>query len=110
MSRRILVFTHSKEFRITIPDDAKVTFASWSPPSKDGYARTPDQLAGTLRVYKTEKNILACFSGVVGFRDVSMEYEEKVAVEEGSSIWKSDEKGYTRENKVQVQNEWKELE
>jgi hypothetical protein len=104
---RVILITGDKDFKITVPDDAKLTFAPWSPPTKDGYIQTPSQLRGTLHVYQgTEKNILACFSGVASFRDVSLGYSEKVAVEEGATLWKSDEKGYEREHKVSVQHEW----
>lgn len=105
--RELLVFG-DKTFRIKIPEDAKVTFAPFSPPSRErGFAGNPERAVGTLRVYKgTEKNILACFSGVKGFRDLSLEYAEEVAREEGAVIWKSDKDGYQREEKVQRAADW----
>lgn len=106
--RTLLVFgDRDKEFRITIPDDAKVTFAPWSPPPRDGRGWEPEAKVGTLRVYQgSEKNILAVFSGVRGFRDTSIGYAEKVAREEGSTIWRDDERGYMRDSKVSRQAEW----
>lgn len=107
MSRTLLVFG-DKTFKVTIPDDAKVTFAPFSPPSgrPDGW-RESGKAVGTLRVYQgTEKNILGVWSGVSGFRDLSLGYAEEVAREEGAVIWKDDEKGYTRESKVARTKEW----
>jgi hypothetical protein len=62
---------------------------------------------GTLRIYQGSKeNIIAVFAGVRGFRDLSLQYAEEVAKEEGATIWKSDEHGYMREDRVQRRNEW----
>lgn len=106
MPKQLLVFGE-KTFKITVPDDAKITFGPWSPPSagKEAY-HTPDGKRGTLRIYKTEKNILAVFGGVMGFRDLSLEYAEEVAKEEGATIWKSDQNGYEREEKRSLKKEW----
>lgn len=105
--RTILVQRNSgPDFKISIPVNAKTTFAPWSPPSRDGYTRTPNQLAGTLRIYRTEKDIIAVFSGVTGFRDIDMDYEEKVIVEEGATIWKNDKNEYSRETKVTRDERW----
>lgn len=105
MARELLVFGQ-KTFKIEIPDDAKVTFGPWSPPleSAKNYTMTDRALVGTLRIYKgvakTTENILAVFSGVTGFRDLSINYAEQVAKEEGATIWKSDKNGYSREENV----------
>lgn len=111
MSKVILVFGQ-KNFKVTVPDDAKMTFGPWSPPG-DGvkqYGNVSDRaLVGTLRIYqgtKASDNILAVFSGVTGFRDLSLEYAEEVAKEEGATIWKSDQNGYEREEKVKRTKEW----
>jgi len=105
---KVLQVEGDKLFRITVPDDAKITFAPFSPPSKvDGFARRPETAVGTLRIYQgTKDNIIAVFSGVRGFRDLSLEYQEKVATEEGATIWNSDQHGYSRETKVQRRSEW----
>lgn len=112
MPRELLVFGN-KTFRIVIPDDAKVTFGPFSPPSRDpqmrGYGNHPERAIGTLRIYKGTKsteNILACFAGVSGFRDLSLDYMEEVAKEEGATIWNSDQHGYKREEKVSRRKEW----
>lgn len=109
---RTLEVQADKLFRIDIPDDAKVTFGPFSPPNANnmnaGYA-TSYKAMGTLRIYQGSKdNIIACFSGVISFRDLDMNYQEKVAVEEGDSIWKSDKDGYKRESRVQRREEWTE--
>lgn len=112
MARTLLVTRDTgKEFRVTIPDDAKVTFGPWSPPTaaSKGY-NDAKSMAGTLRIYKGSgvktENILAVFSGVATFRDEELDYEEKVTIEEGATIWKSDKNGYRKEEKVNRQHQW----
>lgn len=108
---RVLLVEGRKTFRITVPDEAKLTFGPWSPPS-EAKNRTYDNdksLNGTLRVYETAKtgaSILAVFSGVTSYRELSLEYDEMVMVEKGSTVWQSDKKGYSREESVSRQNEW----
>jgi len=111
VSRTFLVTrTDGSEFKISVPDESRVTFGPWSPPGKDGSYRQERQLAGTLRVYKgptkTSEDIIAVFSDVASFRDVAIEYLAKVAVEEGATMWKSDEKGYVREERRTVDEAW----
>lgn len=103
----------SKNVKLTIPDDARVTFGPFSPPTKDksGYHRDMGDKSGTLRVYakggQTTASILAVVSNVIGFRDLGVvEYEEEVAREEGAIMWKSDKDGYRREEKVRRASEW----
>lgn len=108
MERTLLVFG-DKTFRIAVPEDAKVTFAPFSPPRSDNHRGwdSPGKAVGTLRIYKGSKeNILACFSGVHGFRDLTLEYAEEVAREEGATIWKSDRDGYQREESVVRHRDW----
>lgn len=106
-TRELLVFGE-KTFRITIPVEAKVTFAPFSPPVRNGgYVGNPERAVGTLRIYKGSKeNCIGVFSGVQGFRDLSMDYAEEVDREEGAVIWKSDKDGYQREEKVQRERDW----
>ena len=85
--------------------------APQSPPTSEGkYSTVSDKaLNGTLRVYETAKagaSVLAVFSGVTGYRDMSIEYAEEVAREEGAVIWKSDKDGYKREEKVSRASDW----
>jgi len=108
MARELLVFG-DKVFKISIPDDSKVTFGPWSPPSPNSKYTSDKTLVGTLRVYKgskTTENILAVFSGVTGFRELSLEYSEQIAKEEGATIWKSDNNGYSRQENVSRSYEW----
>lgn len=77
--RKILVQQGSKKaFIITVPQDAKTTFGPWVPPGmrSDRYGSPGDPM-GTLRVYgRTEKHVIGVFSGVTGFRDLSLDYVE----------------------------------
>jgi len=108
VTKTLLVYG-TKTFKIEIPEDAKVTFGPWSPPTNDHaerYGSSP-RATGTLRIYRgTKDNIVALFAGVTGFRDLSLEYAEEVAKEEGATIWKSDQHGYEREEKVQRTAQW----
>ncbi len=109
--RKLLVFGQ-KTFKITVPAGARVTFGPWSPPSAESknYGTSDRALVGTLRVYhgasRTTENVIAVFSGVTGFRDLSIGYAEQVAREEGATIWKDDENGYVREEKVKREQAW----
>jgi hypothetical protein len=107
--REILVFG-AKTFKIKVPDDAKVTFGPFSPPKSDrsNYGHE-DSKRGTLRIYSgptIASSMLAVFTHVDGFRDMSVEYAEEVAKEEGATIWKSDQHGYSRESKSSLVKEW----
>lgn len=107
--KQLLVVCHDKTFKISVPDDAKITFGPWAPPSKAGKGWSDNRYKpnGTLRVYQGSKdNIIACFSDVISFRDLGMEYAEQVAKEEGATIWKSDQEGYVREDKHSIKKEW----
>ncbi len=107
MPKQILVFG-DKTFKVTVPDGARITFGPWSPPSEKARYE-PQPRNGTLRIYegtKSTENIIAVFSGVQGFRDLSLGYSEEVAREEGAVIWKDDEQGYMREEKVQRKKDW----
>ena len=103
---RTLLIQGDKQFKITIADDDQVTYGPFSPPTK-GASYGHGEKRGTLRIYRGGKqNIIACFAGVESFRDLSVEYSELVAREEGAAMWKSDTNGYVREEKVNVQSEW----
>ena len=103
MARTLLV-EGKRTMRVTIPDDARVTFGPWSPPTGENkYAPSEKALTGTLRVYKggttkANETTLAVFSGVSGFRDLTeVDVAERVATEEVRTVWKSDAKGYSQE-------------
>ena len=111
MARTFLV-EGDKTFKIGVPDETKITFGPWSPPRDptSKYGGDEGGKRGTLRVYQGSKeNILACFSGVKSFRDLSVTYTELIAKEEGAVIWKSDDKGYEREEKITRDQQWAEV-
>jgi len=113
--KTLLVESESrKTFRLTVPADARITFGPFSPPTAEskGY-RSESSSKGTLRIYaggttKAMESILACFTGVTSFRDVTnVEYEERVATEEVRTVWKSDAKGYRTEVVAERDAEWR---
>lgn len=110
MARTILImFEGKREAKAVIPDDSKLTFGPWSPGAKtDAY--NAKALTGTLRVYrgKTDTSgVIGVWSGVTGYRDLSMiDYSEKTTIETGSSVWKSDKRGYETKTSVQTDEEW----
>lgn len=102
---------NGKEFRITIPKDARTTFGPWSPPTGNSrFSGEQKALTGTLRVYKAgskaTEDIIAVFSGVASFRDMNVNYEEKVEEVVGAVVWRSDKDGYSREDKVRNRESW----
>ncbi len=106
---RTLLVDGDRTFRITVPDDAKITFGPFAPPTgKESNYGASERLRGTLRIYQgTKDNIIGCFSPVGSFRDLnSIDYSELVAKEEGAAIWKNDADGYQREEKQSVRHEW----
>lgn len=112
MSRTLLV-QGTKTFRVTIPDDARVSFGPFSPPTeKEAGYRSTEKAKGTLRIYKgggtkLTESILAVFTDVRSFRDISaIEYEEMVVIEKGSTIWESDRDGYKREEAINRSSKW----
>lgn len=105
MTRQILV-QGVKEFRLTVPDEAKITFGPWSPGEKNNFEGNK---TGTLRIYESKNanaNILGVFSGVKSFREEGLGYEEKIFVEKGSTVWESDRDGYKREESVSRSAKW----
>lgn len=106
MTRKILVQA-DKKFIVDVPDDAVLSFGPWSPPTEKNKPYDYESKKGTLRVYSHKKaDILAVFSGVTSFRDLSIGYAEEIAREEGATIWKDDEKGYYRQSKVKSSRQW----
>lgn len=107
MTRELLVFGQ-KNFKITIEDDDRVTFGPWSPPNDKTRYNTDGALRGTLRIYKgrSKEDVKAVFSGVTGYRDLSLDYAEEAIREEGAVVWKSDSKGYYKEEKVSKDSTW----
>ena len=101
--RRIRVYDRNGDFVITVPAGAKVTFGYFNPATpvearQHGYSGDNNVARQTaLRIYRTDKDQLACFLGVKGFRDLSIgltRYTQKMTVVnrlmddgEGSSEW-----------------------
>lgn len=113
MPKRVLLIVGEKTFKVGIPEDAMVTFGPWAPPKKGdemtAFESRTSMRGGTLRVYKSGRKdcILACFSGVASFRDLSeIDYSELIAREEGAVVWKNDERGYEREDKTKSTRAW----
>lgn len=98
--RLILFRTNEGEFRVQVPGDAKITFGPAIPgpaQARNGYTRAEY----ALRIYqKTKDNLLAVFTGVYTFRDVSLPVSKLVVREAGKAVWKSDERGYKVEESV----------
>lgn len=109
MSRTLLIQS-TPNAKVTIPDEARVTFGPFSPPGSSERNYGNFKAVGTLRVYADHSkgaDIIFVKSGVEGYRDLSqIQYEEEVAREEGAILWKSDEKGYSREEKVQFDSSY----
>lgn len=81
MTRTILVFRANKpNFTVDIPEGARLSFGPWTPPRAEGkYGREEKSQAGTLRIYEKStaaSSILAVFSDVEGYRDLSLNYSE----------------------------------
>lgn len=99
-----------KEFRITVPANATITFGPWSPPTSKERAYGDNRSSqGTLRIYegpKSTASIIAVFSGVASFRDVSIDYMEAVATQEVRKLWKSDKDGYVSEEEGKFGKQW----
>ena len=90
--RTILAKDNEGEVKFEIADEATITFGPDVP-----YAEKADyQKAYSLRVYADpgKKTLLATFSSVKWFRDLSMRVSRLVVREEGKSLWKSNEDGY----------------
>lgn len=95
-SRTLLCMGSEGEFKITIPEGARVTFGPNVPftPRANAYA-SPDR-GYSLRVYEGKGNdtLIAVFSNVASFRDITLPHAKLVVREAGKSMWKSDENGY----------------
>ena len=87
--RQLRVYDSKGDFVITVPAGCRVTFGYFNPmPSREQGERFggQDNVARqtALRIYKGKDNQIACFLGVKGFRDMSINltrYVQKVTVE-----------------------------
>lgn len=110
-TRRLRVYDDKGDFTIDIPSDAKVTFGYFNPGLSDeaggsygGRHRVAPERKTALRIYKTEKQQLACFLGTKGFRDESIKLTritQRMIVE---TTYSDDGKGNEEQNK-KVQRE-----
>jgi len=90
-ARKIRVYDNGGDFIIDVPAGARITFGYFNPASpregpRDGYRMGEGNVARqtALRIYRTDKDQLACFLGVKGFRDMSIgitRLTQKVTVE-----------------------------
>ena len=102
--RTLLLQMKEDEYRVTIPAGARITFGPTIPyqkKDKNGYSGERHD-GYSLRVYENAKNdsLIAVYSGVSSFRDISMPFAKLIIREAGKSIWKSDEEGYKVEEEV----------
>lgn len=98
-----------KQFQVTIPAKAKVTFSPWSPANERN--RDYGSNRGTLRVYATSApnaSIIFIKSGVTEFRDLdAVEYEEATDEVIGKRVWKNDKFGHVLHEEVRrAPNSW----
>lgn len=105
-----------KEFKITIPADAMCTFGPTAPyasggKGQGGFGMVSQDKGWSLRVYatKSKTDLIAVFSGVESFRDISMPMARLVIREAGKSVWKSDEEGYKMETEGTKEKAWEEF-
>lgn len=95
--RRTLLVSTAKDgqFKIEIPDGAKLTFGPAIPFGKGERYSGVSVSEYALRIYQGSKeNLIAVFTGVREFRDIDMPISKKVTSEAGKTLWKSDEGGY----------------
>jgi len=87
---RYLVNGHEGDFIIALPAHWKLTFGYVNPANPErGYG---GQSAHCLRVYEGEK-LRAVYSGIRGFRDMSIPTARKFQTETGSANWTRDDDG-----------------
>lgn len=106
--KTLLLSTTEGEVRISIPSGARVTFGPTIPFERKSATYNPNPGGYSLRVYENSKNdsLIAVFSGVKGFRDISIPHAKLVIREAGKSVWKSDEEGYKVEQEVKNSQHW----
>lgn len=88
-----------EKYRVTVPDDWKVTFGPVAPGAR-GYA----DLA--LRFWEAENKQRAIFRNVDSFRDLSIPYSRQLTSKSGESSWSEDDSGYEMSEHVNIETEW----
>lgn len=82
--RTLLVETARDKFKITIPEEWKVTFGK-----QIGAPRDYEE-GRELRIYEAETKQRACFTGVKSFRDLSIPIVRLVYEQNGEERWEDD--------------------
>jgi hypothetical protein len=111
-ARTLLIQMKDDEYRVTIPPGARVTFGPTIPYQKKNEGYSSERHDGySLRVYESAKNdsLIAVFSGVSSFRDISMPHAKLIVREAGKQVWKSDEEGYKVETEVRAEKSFEEF-
>ena len=86
-----------KEHRVDVPKGAKLTFGPavpYAPKTQQAVYMASHAQGYALRIYDGTM-LLACFTGVAEFRDLSITKATVVVRESGKTVWKSDESGFS---------------
>jgi hypothetical protein len=104
--RTLEVTTRTDTFRITIPADAKVTYAPIVSPGGRGGSDFEDRGTAVLRIYEGADKQRAMFRNVISFRDLSYALQKKVQRVDESTSFRSDEEGEASERQLAVEEAW----
>jgi hypothetical protein len=105
-TKEILIFKNDgKQILVkNVPVDAKVTFSHVNPAGAGGWN------GYCVRIYKTESQQLAVFTGVESFRDLSLKvFERKIETELEASAWDGPN-GRREKTDRKTTAEWEEME
>jgi hypothetical protein len=99
----IVTLDNSKNVRLNVPDGGRVSLGFVTIPTPEGvkplhWSDRPYFKA--FQIHDKDGNSLCCMQNVSSYRDMTINYAEEVVREEGASIWKSDNNGYEREEKL----------
>lgn len=102
--RTLLVKTRRDgEFKVTVPDNWKITFSAFQPGRGQGFGEE----GNALRMYEGNSQQRACFTGVTSFRDLSIKVEKLKVTKNGKREWQDLGDGNIKEsNEVQVDSVW----
>lgn len=99
-TKTLLVRDAEGEFKVDLPANAKLTFGP-NVPFARGDGHVTSQHGYALRVYvESKENIIAVFTNVRWFRDITLPVFRKVLKEAGKTLWRSDEQGFKVEREV----------
>lgn len=70
---RTILVQGEKNFTITLPPKARITFGPWSPKNSNNQYQERYVSTGTLRIYQGT-TIIGLFTGVSSFQDISLGY------------------------------------